>query len=733
MTERITKLFLSLLSKPFYRIRVIGKENVPASGPVLLVSNHVSFIDAILIGLAGPRNVRFMMFRAYYDLPLFRHFFKAMGVIPVSGHDSPKALIESLRSARQALQAGGVVCIFAEGEISRHGQMLRFKKGFEKIIEGLDIPVVPVHLDHVWGSVFSFEGGRVFFKRPRHMPYPLTISFGTPRPSSSSAADIRQAIMDLGSTAFHHRLERALPLPLAFAREAGRHPFRLALADSTGVELNFAQAFARAWILGDSLARSLGNRKAAGVFLPPTAAAALVNLGLPLSGVMPVNLNYTLPAEVTSACLIKASIDCYITSRRFVESLGWKPEGTPLYIEDELDKISRTRAALVLLALLLLPWSLFRRYFLALAEGPLDRLATILFTSGSTGIPKGVMLTHANILSNLNAVCQLFPMGPRDRMLGVLPFYHAFGFTCTLWLPLLSGMGAVYHYNPLEAQRVGELAQRFQATYLLATPTLLLQYLRRIEPALFASLRVVVAGAEKLRESVAEAFLERFGVEPLEGYGCTELSPVAAVNIPDIDAAGVRQKGGKSGSIGHPLPGVTLRIVDPDTGEPLPAGRPGLLLVRGPNVMKGYIGDDDRTVQVLRNGYYVTGDIATLDEDGFVTISDRMSRYSKIAGEMVPHVMVEERLHLIAHKTDQCFAVSSIADDRRGEKLVVLCKGSFNAGELRQKLIESGIPRLWLPDPDDFHKVDGFPQTGIGKIDQLKIKTMVRTLYSKPS
>lgn len=728
MTETLVKLFLSLLSKPFYRIKVVGKENIPKAGPVLLVSNHVSFIDAILIGLASPRPIRFLMFKTYYEVPVFNRLFKAMGVIPISGNDSPKALMESLNRARQALVDGTAVCIFAEGEISRHGQMLRFKKGFERIIDGLDVPVIPVHLDHVWGSVFSFEGGGVFFKRPRHMPYPLTVSFGTPRPSTSSAADIRQAIMDLGSTVFHHRLENALPLPLAFAREASRHPFRLALADSTGLSLTFVGAFARSWILGRSLSKSLEGRQAAGVFLPPTVASALVNLGLPLSGVMPVNLNYTLPAEVVAACMVKASIDRYVTSKRFVKILGWQPEGTAIYIEDELAKISTADAALAAMALLLLPWNFFSRRFLSKAAGDIDRLATILFTSGSTGIPKGVMLTHANILSNLNAVCQLFTMGPKDRLLGVLPFYHAFGYTCTLWLPLLSGMGAVYHYNPLEAQKIGELALQYQPSYLLATPTLLLQYLRRIPPENFACLRVVMAGAEKLRDSVAQAFEQRFGVLPLEGYGCTELSPVAAVNIPDISWPGVRQKGGKQGSIGHPLPGVTLRIVDPDSGEPLPPGSPGLLLVRGPNVMKGYLGDPERTNAVLRNGYYETGDIAVLDEDGFVTISDRLSRFSKIAGEMVPHVMIEERLHAVAQKTDQTFAVSSVSDPRRGEKLVVLCKGVFDASDLRRKLIEAGIPRLWLPDPDDFHKVDGFPQTGIGKLDQLAIRTLARKL-----
>lgn len=731
LPDFLTRLLMYPIANFFYRIRVDGRENVPARGGVLLVSNHVSFIDALLIAMSNQRLVRFLMFRTYYDLPVFRHFFRAMGCIPISDRDSPKAILASFENAREALRQGEVVCIFAEGEISRHGQMLRFKKGFERIVDGISAPIVPVHLDQLWGSIFSFEGGRLLFKWPRRVPYPVTVSFGKPMSPTSTAFQVRQAILELGADAFRHRIAKKPPLALAFSREAKRHPLRFAVADSTGARLNYASLLARAYAVGRAL--DDGGEEPMGLLLPPSIPAVAANVGLALAGRLAINLNYTSSKDVVASCIAKAGIRRIITSRRFVEKLGWQPDVQLVYLEDVAAGISKVRAALSAGALWFWPSWLLERTLLRKANVPLDDLATVMFTSGSSGTPKGVMVTQTNILANIEGVAQVYQLKSKEVVLGILPFFHSFGFTGTLWLPLVSGCSAIYHFNPLDAKRVGELAKQYGATFLLGTPTFLTMYVRRVEAEQFKSLKHVVVGAEKLREDVAKAFEEKFGVAPLEGYGCTELSPVAAANIPDIDWPGVHQKGGKPGSIGHPLPGVAMKVVDLESRAPLPPATPGLILVKGLNVMKGYLGDDEKTQEVLHDGYYVTGDIGSIDLDGFVTITDRLSRFSKIAGEMVPHIKVEEKLHELAGLVEQTFVVVGVPDEKRGERLVVLCKDYEAIDGLCKKLNDSGVPKLWIPARSNFHKVMEIPILGSGKLDLQKIKIAANELETRPT
>jgi acyl-[acyl-carrier-protein]-phospholipid O-acyltransferase/long-chain-fatty-acid--[acyl-carrier-protein] ligase len=347
------------------------------------------------------------------------------------------------------------------------------------------------------------------------------------------------------------------------------------------------------------------------------------------------------------------------------------------------------------------------------------------FSSGSTGEPKGVMLSHYNIGSNVEQLTQCFALGRTDRILGVLPFFHSFGFTGTMALPLIAGAGAVYHSNPLDSRAIGELVSQHAVTFLLSTPTFLQAYTRRCSPEQFGSIRLVMVGAEKMQERTAVAFQDKFGIRPLEAYGCTECSPAVTVNTNDFRAAGFRQTGSKRGKIGHALPGVSVRIVDPDSFQPVPVGQPGLLLVRGPNVMKGYLGRPAETAKVLRDGWYVTGDIAAIDEDGFVEITDRLSRFSKIGGEMVPHIKVEEKLHELAESVEQVFAVTSGPDEKKGERLLVLHTLPDDL-LLRclARLGEIDLPNLWIPRASAFFKVDALPVLGTGKLDLRKIRQL---------
>jgi acyl-[acyl-carrier-protein]-phospholipid O-acyltransferase/long-chain-fatty-acid--[acyl-carrier-protein] ligase len=293
------------------------------------------------------------------------------------------------------------------------------------------------------------------------------------------------------------------------------------------------------------------------------------------------------------------------------------------------------------------------------------------------------------------------------------------------------GISVVYHPSPLDLGAVGDLIRDYRVTFLLATPTFLQKYTARCNPEDFGSLRFVVAGAEKLPERLAIAFEDRFGIRPLEGYGATECSPVVAVNTRDFRAPGFHQVGGKRGHIGRPLPGVSVRIVDPDTHEALPVGTPGLLLVRGPNVMKGYLDKPEKTSEVLRDGWYITGDIACQDEDGFLAITDRLSRFSKIGGEMVPHIKIEEQLHELAGVTEQCFAVTGVPDGKKGERLVVLHTLDPEALQATMgKLSQAGLPNLWMPRPNQFFLVEELPFLGTGKLDLRRIREIALDLSS---
>ena len=732
LPDSLLRFVLWCATHSVYRIRVAGRDHIPEKSGALFVCNHVSWVDAVLLIASTDRPVRFVMFKDIYEQRWINPFCKILGVIPISSEQRPRELIQSLKAASQAIRDGEVVCIFAEGEITRIGQLLPFRRGMERIMKDVDAPIIPIALEGVAGTPSSFKGGRFVWRLPARIPHPVTVSFGQPLPPTATAPEVRQAVQELVANAWQHRRERMKPLHRKFVGTARRFPFRFAMADAQTAKVTFGAALMRTVFLARRLRKVWANQKMVGLLLPPSVAGSLVNWAALLCGKVPVNLNYTLADDALASCARQCELQTVVTSRAFLEKVKLKVPGKVFYLEDLAAKPGGGEKFVALLLTWLLPVGLLERVLGRERKNKLDDLATVIFSSGSTGEPKGVMLSHYNIGSNIEQMEQVFALEKSDRILGVLPFFHSFGFTGTFALPATLGVGVVFHPNPLDSKSIGHLAHHHAVTFLLATPTFLQIYMRGCSPEQFGSVRLVAVGAEKLPDRIATAFEERFGIRPFEAYGCTECAPAVTVNTFDFRAAGFRQVGAKRGKIGHPLPGVCVRVVDVNNPRPentVPLGESGLLLVRGPNVMLGYLGKPEKTAEVLHDGWYVTGDVAALDEDGFLQITDRLNRFSKIGGEMVPHIRVEEKLHELAGALEQTFVVAGVPDEKKGERLVVLHKLADDAlKSCLEKLAASDLPNLWKPRAEQFFRVEAFPLLGTGKLDLRKVKETAQSL-----
>ena len=529
-----------------------------------------------------------------------------------------------------------------------------------------------------------------------------------------------------------------LNLPRKFLRMCRANLRRTKAADSTGTEATGADLLMRSLILRRLFRRGVlgDDERYVGLLLPPSVAAVVANAAVALDRRVAVNLNYTVTSEVLNDCLAQCGVRHVLTSRRVMEKLR---ERFPLelntelvYLEDFKAQVTASDKLVAAAQTWLMPVGLLERH-LQLDKIAPDDLLTVIFTSGATGRPKGVMLSHRNVGSNVEAFNDILHLRDDDVMLGVLPMFHSFGYTVTLWAVLALRPKGAFHVSPLEAREVGKLCRRHKVTIMVATPTFLRSYLRRCEKEDFAALDVVVVGAEKMPIELAEAFEQAFGVRPVEGYGATELSPVVAVNRPPSRVRGEHQAGVKEGTVGLPLPGVRAKVVDLDTGEDLGVGRSGMLLISGPNVMQGYFGRPELTAEVLRDGWYVTGDVAVIDEEGFIAITGRLARFSKLGGEMVPHIRIEEAItQLLQLPEDEVrVVVTAVPDEKKGERLVVLHTGlSQSPEEICKALQRSGLPALWVPSPDSFRRVETIPLLGTGKLDLKRVKDTAAGLFA---
>lgn len=711
-----TRFWLMRLINRLYKIRFSGIENLPREGGALLICNHTAYADALLLQAATQRPVRFIMSRDVFKTWKWaKPLFKLTDCIPIHTSDGPRALARSLKEAREAMEAGAIVGIFPEGELTKNGNLMKFNKGFEKIAKNSGCPIIPAHIGNIWGSIFSFKHGAPALRKPEQFPRPVHVRFGAPLPTETTTDEARRVIDELGA---EYATEQAnLPgktLSHQFIRQARRNWFRPIASDTLGQNASYGKLLIGSIALANRLKPQIKNQQNVGIFLPTTLSNALTNLSITLSGKTAVNLNWTASEDAQQSAIQQARIKYVVTSRRFVQKT--KQPDLPvrwLYLEDLLKNLGRIERFRALRAALIAS----PKHLAGGREPQPNDTAAIIFSSGTTGTPKGVMLSHANLIANVDGVQEVQQFSKEDSICAILPIFHAFGYLGLLWWPLLKGTRVAYHPNPLQTSRVIKLIKEEKLTALLATPTFLQNYMRKASAEELQTLSTVITGGEKLRTELADTFEEQFGVRPLEGYGCTELAPVAILSL---------KNGQRKGSAGQTIPGVAARIIDPETGETLRDGEAGLLLIKGPNVMQGYLNQPEKTADVLRDGWYNTGDIARIDDQGFVTLTGRLSRFSKIAGEMVPHGAVEDALQTAAATDEPCVAVVSIADASKGEQLAVCY--TEQAGDpktLIEKLRELNLPNLWIPRASNFFKIPEIPLLGTGKLDLCAIQKMV--------
>jgi acyl-[acyl-carrier-protein]-phospholipid O-acyltransferase/long-chain-fatty-acid--[acyl-carrier-protein] ligase len=723
-TERALYSFGRPLVRFFYRVTTLGLENLPQGG-FLLLPNHITWVDALILQLACPRPIRYVIDQEYYHNAILHPILRALGCIPINIRHSHPAV----RAAAEKIAAGEIVCVFPEGQLERTGVLLRLHRGYEVMARHANAQVVPVWLDQLWGSIFSFQGGRFFTKFPKRIPYPVTIAFGKPlKAGSADTATVREELLKLGELCFSRRPSLDRHLGEECVRGLKRRRFATAVIDGTDhSQLSRAKLLGAAAALSRYLRKEFPDERIA-IVLPASKASMLANLAVTLADKVPVDLNFTMGRAANESCCKRANLRVAISATQFMERLKDFPWPEHVLKLEEL--IPRLKGQIVLwwIVSVLVPARLLLRLLQIPKEGG-HREAVLLFTSGTTGEPKGVVVSHRNVVGNVSQFRQLLDARETDAILASLPFFHTFGSTVTLWYPLIEGVRIVTYPNPLEAAKNAALIERYKLTFLLMTPTFLRMYLRKAEPHQLRSLRLIITGAEKLPLDLASHFEERFGKKIFEGYGLTETAPVVSTNLPDQEPKkpGEQvQPSSRLGSVGRLAPGIAAEIREPETDRRLSLYETGMLWLRGPNIFEGYLDDPKQTAGVLRDGWLKTGDIGRFDEDGFLYIEGRLSRFSKIGGEMVPHETIESKivdLLGLSGRDERPLAVMGVQDEAKGEALVLLSAVDIDLAQLRSKLQEAGVPNLWIPK--HVQRVEAIPVLASGKLDLKKCQGLV--------
>lgn len=732
LPQSLIRYLVSAIIGHKYRLQVIGLNNIPERGGVLLLGNHISWIDWAIVQMATPRHVHFVMIRNIYERWYLKWFLDFFEVIPISGGASRSAL----EKTREYLDQGRVVCLFPEGSISRSGHLGEFQRGYEKAAAGANAVIIPFYIHGLWGSWFSRSSEKLKTLRSTGMRKEIIVAFGQPLPITSRAEELKQRIFDLSLDSWEVYSRTHNPLAWEWIATAKRNASDLAIADSSGHPLTNLHLLVAVLCLSRSIEKHSSDQNI-GLLLPTSSAGIIANLAVLLRGRTVVNLNYTSSREALTASVTSAGIKHIYTSRKFVEKLAQRDLDPSAvfsisqihYLEDLVQGITpQYKLFMLLLARLLPAWTL-RMLFCKRVD--IETPAAILFSSGSEGVPKGVMLSHRNIMSNLKQVSDVLNMEDTDIIMGTLPLFHAFGLTVTTLMPLIEGIPIITHPDPTDTLNIAKAIARYRVTLLFGTATFLRLYLKntRLHPLMLESLRAVVAGAEKLPREIREGFKLKFNKDIYEGYGATETTPVASCNVPDcLDINSWElHVGNKFGTVGMPLPGTSFRIVDHLTLEKLPTGADGLVLIGGTQVMLGYLDNPDKTreaiIEIDGRRWYKTGDKGHLDADGFLTIVDRYSRFAKLGGEMISLTAVEEQVRTVLHQADLELVAISVPDEKKGEQIILLTSGDLDYDSLKAALLATGCNPLMIPSR--VVRVEAVPKLGSGKTDFATAKVLL--------
>ena len=623
-------------------------------------------------------------------------------------------------SQLQTYLADGGVLIFVPGRVTaRNATACHIPAAHLKVLCAFGLPILPIAVDRPRSSSMCVE--------PKSALPSAVFAVGKLLPAATaSIAVFQQALLEANEEAYSSRILFKGSLAMTLLQGLKKHGSKKRILDGADdSELTYDKVLAAA-IAFSKFIREETDKLRVAIVLPPGKAGLIANLAVLFAGKVPVNLNFTAGHEAIKSCIRQADVDRFITADPFVRkvsSFPWPPNRDLIFIERVLPTLKPK----------IVRWGILTKLLPASALGIMLGLnqrrgedeATLLFTSGSSGEPKGVVLSHRNVLAN---VCQFgtrldLPNG--SSILGCLPLFHSFGCTVTLWFPVIEGVNLVTYPSPLETKRLAELIALHQINIFLSTPTFLRGYMKRIDPAQFASLKLVVTGAEKLPQSLANAFEDKFGVRPQEGYGLTETSPATNVNLPDLapERDSIALPSSRHGSVGQMLPGLAIKITDPATEKEVPLSQQGIIWFKGSNVFKGYLNDPKKSAEVLSDGWFRTGDVGRVDEDGFLYIEGRISRFSKIAGEMVPHETVEAAINKVLGldaEAERRIAVVGVPDEQKGEAILLLSTIAGQALEqecidLRYKLLDEGLSSLWCPKR--IVPVTEIPVLASGKLD----------------
>jgi len=514
------------------------------------------------------------------------------------------------------------------------------------------------------------------------------------------------------------------PIHVAWLKSAKKSKTAFAVADIEGIEISHKK-FLTGVLLFSKKIESYSPEQNIGLLLPSSGGGAIASIAILSLGKTLVNLNFTAGKKALSSAAKQAEVKHIYTSRKFLDKMSERgmnlesyfPESKLLMLEDIKEEISTLSRISTLLKAIILPVSMIQKSYFK--DVSMNDTAAILFSSGSEGSPKGVELSHSNIAANAKQAAIELGAVESDVIMSTLPTFHAFGFAITTLMPLSEGIPIVCHADPKDVSTIASGIQKYSGTILVGTPTFLRMYTvsKKVTPESIQSLRLVVAGAEKLRSEVRDGFEAKFKMPVYEGYGTTETSPGASVNLPDIQSPFKLRN--RPGTVGKAFSGTEFRIVDPDSLDPIPTGQDGLILIGGPQIMKGYLKMPEKTAEVIEliDGYrwYRTGDKGHLDEDGFLTIVDRYSRFAKIGGEMISLTTVEEEILEVCNDKDLEIAATCLPDQRKGEKIVLLATNNLDKNQLKKLLSDAKVNPLYYPA--QVLMVEEIPKLGSGKTD----------------